>query len=278
MIYKKLFLFPDREEVYLEAYIADALPHYTRKAILVIPGGGYTYVCAEREGEPIALAFLAHGYNAFVLHYSIEGKRVFPEQLIESSAAMKHIRDNAETYGIDPEQVFVVGFSAGGHMTAMLGTLWHRQEVYDALPMPYGYNKPTGIMPIYPVITADPRHRHFSSFQFLLGTKEPTEEQLNEVSLEKHVDERSAPCYLVHTANDEAVPVMNSLLFAEAYAACGQPFELHIYPDSPHGMALGNDITAIGVEKWSGRNLEKWVENAILWAELLGKQKGESHV
>jgi acetyl esterase/lipase len=270
MIYKKIFLFPDREDVYLEAFVADPLPHYTRKAILVIPGGGYGEVCANREGEPIALAFLPYGYNAFVLHYSVARRRVFPEQLIESSAAMKHIRDNAEAYGIDPEKVFVTGFSAGGHLTAMLGTLWHRKEVYEALDMPYGYNKPTGIMPIYPVISADPAHSHGGSFRNLRGTDEPTQEQLDEVSLEKQVDERSAPCFLVHTADDTVVPVMNSLLFAQAYAACGRTFELHIYPSAPHGMALGNDITALGYAPWSGKNLEKWVEQAALWAELLG--------
>jgi len=269
MIYKKIFLFPDREDVYLEAFVADPLLHYTRKAILVIPGGGYDAVCSDREGEPIALAFLPYGYNAFVLHYSVGRKRIFPAQLIEASAAIKHIRDNAETYGIDPEKVFVTGFSAGGHLTAMLGTMWHRKEVYEALDMPYGYNKPTGIMPIYPVITADPAHSHRGSFCSLLGTDTPTREQLDEVSLEKQVDERSSPCFLVHTADDAAVPVMNSLLFAQAYAACGRTFELHIYPSAPHGMALGNDITAMGNASLRGKNLEKWVEQAALWAELL---------
>lgn len=270
MTYKKIYLFPDRDDVYLEAYVADPLRPYTRKAILVIPGGGYYAVCSDREGEPIALAFMPYGYNAFVLHYSIAKRRTFPEQLIESSAAMKHIRDNAEAYGIDPDKVFVTGFSAGGHMTAMLGTMWHRKEIYDALDMPYGYNKPTGIMPIYPVITADPAYSHADSFRNLRGSDEPTQEQLDEVSLEKQVDERSSPCFLVHTASDELVPVMNSLLFAQAYAACGRTFELHVYPTAPHGMALGNDITAIGNPAFSGKNIEKWVEQAALWAELLG--------
>ncbi len=156
-------------------------------------------------------------------------------------------------------------------MTAMLGTLWHRKEVYEALDMPYGYNKPTGILPIYPVITADPAHSHADSFRNLCGCDEPTKEQLDETSLEKHVDERSAPCFLVHTADDPVVPVMNSLLLAEAYAACGRTFELHVYPSSPHGMALGNDITAMGNPAWSGKNLEKWVEPAAEWADSLGK-------
>jgi acetyl esterase/lipase len=192
MIYKKIFLFPDREDVYLEAFVADPLPHYTRKAILVIPGGGYGEVCANREGEPIALAFMPYGYNAFVLHYSVARRRVFPEQLIESSAAMKHIRDNAEAYGIDPEKVFVTGFSAGGHLTAMLGTLWHRKEVYEALDMPYGYNCPAGVLHIYPVINYG---AHAGSFRNLLCDDDPSEKALAHVEVDRHVDADSAPAF-----------------------------------------------------------------------------------
>ena len=269
MRFEKIPLSVENEQVYLDAYIADPIKALTRKAILVIPGGGYSTVCADREGEPIAMAFLPYGYNAFVLHYTVDRIHTFPTQLIEVAKAIKHIKDHAGEYNIDPENVFTVGFSAGGHLSACAGTMWKLDAVQEAVDMPYGYNKPTGIMPIYPVISADPAHSHGGSFHNLWGTDEPTQEQLDEVSLEKQVDERSAPCFLVHTADDTVVPVMNSLLFAQAYAACGRTFELHIYPSAPHGMALGNDITALGHAPWSGKNLEKWVEQAALWAELL---------
>ena len=123
MIFKKIQLDKDDENIYLEAYIADKTEGFTRNAILVIPGGGYGSVCSDREGEPIAMAFMPYGYNAFVLHYSVASvnKRTFPSQLIEASKAMKHIKDNAKEYNIDPERVFVTGFSAGGHLAATLG-------------------------------------------------------------------------------------------------------------------------------------------------------------
>ena len=102
MIFKKIQLDENAPEAYLDIYIADPTSHFTRKAILVIPGGGYGCICSDREGEPIAMAFLPYGYNAFVLHYSVkENGRYFPSQLIQASLAMKHIRDNAEEYGID---------------------------------------------------------------------------------------------------------------------------------------------------------------------------------
>lgn len=269
MIFKRIQLDPERADVYLDVYVADRTHKYTRKAILVIPGGGYGCVCSDREGEPIAMAFMPYGYNAFVLHYSVAKTRAFPGQLIEASLAMKYIRDNAEEYGIDPERVFVTGFSAGGHLCASLGTMWHKKEIYEAIDMPYGYNRPTGMIPIYPVISGLDGGRHFGSFKNLLCTDDPTEEQLRETSIELHVDERAVPAFIMHTSNDQLVHVNNSLLLAGAYAAAGKTFELHVYPDAPHGAALGNAITAQGNAKWDNPEIAKWVAQAAAWAETV---------
>lgn len=268
MIFKRIWLEEEDETAYLDIYAADPVEGFVRKAILVIPGGGYGSVCSDREGEPIAMAFMPYGYNAFVLHYSVKSnsKAVFPKQLIQASKAMKYIRDHAEEYNIDPEQIYATGFSAGGHLCGSLGVLWHRQEIYDAVEMPYGYNKPAGVMLIYPVVTGS-KPTHEGSFRNLIGSENPTDEQLAECSLENHVDERSCPAFLVHTANDGAVPVRNSLVLAEAYAKAGRLFELHIYPDGPHGMALSNPITSHKKKELEDPCFAKWVEQAAAWAE-----------
>lgn len=272
MIYKKIQLDNNDENVYLEIYVADALPGFTRNAILVIPGGGYGAVCSDREGEPIAMAFLPYGYNSFVLHYSVSSNsdKTFPTQLIQASMAMKHIRDHAEEYNIDPKKVFVTGFSAGGHLAASLGTLWNKKEIYEALDMPYGYNKPSGMMLVYPVISADPTFGHMGSFCNLLGSTEPAQDLLDAASIEKNVTPEACPAYIVHTSNDEIVNVKNSLALANAYAEAGMTFELHIYPDGPHGMALANRITECGNVKWVDECFACWVENAVKWAEKFG--------
>ena len=268
MIFKRIPLDNEDENIYLDAYIADPTEGFTRNAILVIPGGAYSFVCSGREGEPVAMAFIPYGYNAFVLHYSVASvnKRTFPSQLIEASKAMKHIKDNANEYNIDPERVFATGFSAGGHLCASLGILWHLKEIYDAVDMPYGYNKPTGIMPIYPVITSN---GHVGSFYNLFGTQELTEEQIYQGSLENHVTKDSSPAFIVHTSNDQAVTVKNSLKLANAYADAGMMFEMHIYPDAPHGIALANKITKGSNEKFDNKEIAKWVEHAVAWAESI---------
>lgn len=263
MLYEKIQLDNCDNDVYLEAYIADKIGDYVRNAILIIPGGGYHTVCANREGEPIAHAFIPHGYNAFVLHYSVK-KKPFPAQLIEASRAIKHIRDNAEKYNINKERVFTAGFSAGGHLAACLGTMWHIDEIYSEIDMPYGYNRPDGMILIYPVISY--KH-HTSSFKNLFKTTLLSPENAYAASVENHVDERTCPAFIMHTSNDQVVDVKNSLVLADALSSKGIEFEMHIYPDAPHGIALANNITKCTEPKWQNPAIEKWVSHAATWAD-----------
>lgn len=263
MIFKTIPLSSTDPNVKLDVYLAD--PYVRRKALLVIPGGGYGTVCADREGEPIALAFLPHGFNAFVLHYSVKRKQKFPAQLIEAATAIKHIKDNAEEYGIDPENLFVTGFSAGGHLTACCGILWKHPAVYEALDMPYGYNKPKGILPIYPVIRG-----HEGSFQNLWCTDNPTDEQRRQTYLDLHVDADSVPAFVWHTFTDACVPVRDSLALADAYVKAGVPIELHIFPKGPHGMALANELTDIPDRVgYTDARIAQWVDMAAAWMKNL---------
>ncbi len=263
---ERIPLSSENENVYLDVYIADHVREFTRKAILVIPGGGYSQVCSDREGEPIAMAFMPYGYNAFVLHYTVDRSKSFPTQVIEVAKAIKHIKDHAEEYDIDPNELYTVGFSAGGHLSASAGVFWKMDEVQKAVDMPYGYNRPKGVMLIYPVISAE---HHVGSFQNLWCTDTPTTEQLDASSVEKHVDADSSPAFILHTANDQVVAVQNALVLANAYSAAKVPFELHIYPDAPHGAALANRITECGKPKWNNSAIAEWVRLAANWAETL---------
>lgn len=258
------------ENVYLDAYISDKLAGLERKAILVIPGGGYSCICADREGEPIAQAFIPYGYNAFVLHYTVDGKHPFPTQLIEVAEAIKHIKDNAENYGISKDKVFVVGFSAGGHLAACAGIFWKHPKIYESISMPYGYNKPTGVMLMYPVIS--PKYHGFS-FNNLLCNDHPMQSELKSVSLENFVDSDSVPAFVFHTSNDEVVNVKNSLCLANAYTDAGLQYELHVYPNSPHGIALANSITDCGKSYWNDPAMAEWVRMSAYWAENI-KENG----
>ena len=254
---------------FLEAYIADKTLEYTRKAILIIPGGAYQMICSDREGEPIALGFMPYGFNAFVLHYSVDGKKAFPSQLIEASLAMKYIRDNADELGIDSRDIYVAGFSAGGHLAACLGTMWDNEEIYSQINMPKGYNKPKGMILIYPVISGISDHSHKNSFENLLLTPNPDEDMLKKCSIEFNVSPSSCPAFILHTVTDELVPVQNSLILADAYSKLSLPYELHIYPNGVHGFSLGNKITWQGEDERIINDNFDWIKMAVNWANNL---------
>ncbi len=266
MLYDKISL---DDSASLELYIADRTEKYSRKAILIMPGGGYRCICTDREGEPIALAFLKYGFNAFVLSYSVCGKKTFPAQLFEASKAMKYIRDNADEFGIDVENVFAVGFSAGGHLAASLATMWNMEEIYKEIEMPYGYNKPKGVVLAYPVITGVGEFSRTVCFQNLFGTKDLSDAQCKESSIQLNVTKDSSPAYIIHAANDSCVPVENSLLLAFAYSKNKVPYELHIYPRGEHGFALANEITWAGNDEFIQKENEMWVQNVVRWTDTL---------
>ncbi len=257
------------DNTWLDLYIAEQNSWFKRKAILVIPGGGYEYLSYLEEGDPIAHAFIPYGFNAFVLHYSVDRESKFPQQLIQATKAMKYIRDHAEEYGMIPEEVYAVGFSAGGHLCGSLATMWMREELQEAVPMPYGYNKPKGVILVYPVVTGDPKFSHKGSFQNLLCSENPTKEQLDSVSLENFVTADAVPAFIIHGGADDCVPLENSLILAGAYSKAGVPFELHIYPGKQHGFSLGNDITKKHNPSFVGEGISRWVENAVIWMKDL---------
>lgn len=259
MINKVINLRDDDLDITLTTYVQDDA-HTKRDAILVIPGGGYSHVCADREGEPIAMAFMARGVNAFVLKYSINEKAVFPRPLIDASLAMKHIKEHADEYRINPERVFCTGFSAGGHLAASLGTFWNIPELGELREV----NRPCGMILCYPVISGG-KWAHKGSFYNLLGTNTPTDEEIDRWSIEKHVTDDTVPAFMWHTSNDGAVPVKNSLLLASALAEAGKQFELHVYPDGPHGMAMGDWQTAHGNSAMIDEQVARWVDDAVYW-------------
>ncbi|MDI9499113.1 MAG: alpha/beta hydrolase [Bacillota bacterium] len=209
-----------------------------RPGMLVLPGGGYGFT-SPREAEPIALAWTAAGYNAYVLHYTTVPGTYWPTALTEAMAALLRIRAMAADWDQDPGRVAVTGFSAGGHLAADLACVSADMEFLAGLGLAPAAVRPDAAVLCYPVISAtDVWHR--GSFENLLGDRIDDPAALARVSLETRVTPETPPCFLWHTANDEAVPVANSLLFAGALARAGVPFELHVYPDGEHGLSLGS--------------------------------------
>lgn len=249
MKYSKINFTEKYEDSYIEAYVHEPYAELKigkRRAIIVCPGGGYGWL-SEREAEPVALQYFAAGLNVFVLRYSIAKKAENYAPLIEACLAIKYLREHSDELYVDPDYVFITGFSAGGHLAAWTGTMWHIPEVQAHLDgAEPEICKPTATLPCYPVISSLPGVRHDGTMKTLNGWKPNDEEGMARFSLERFVDEKTAPAFIWHTFNDGCVPVMNSILYAEALTKNNIPFELHIYPNGPHGLSLCNAETSTG--------------------------------
>ncbi len=244
---------------FIPELVAPEMNDGKRPAVIVCPGGGYDY-CSDREAEPAALRFSAFGIPSFVLNYSCYQKR-FPINLLELACAVKYVRANANSLHIDPDKIIVCGFSAGGHLAASLAVHWNKPYICDVLSNNGEINHmPNGAILCYPVITSG-IYTHKGSIKNIAGDDINL---INTVSLENHVSSDTPPVFIWHTANDDVVPVQNSIDFISALAKYKVPFESHIYPSGPHGLALC-DVTTARYDGHLSSSCGKWFKLAVNW-------------
>ena len=234
-------------QIALDCYVADAMdevdPEIRRPAVVIFPGGAY-WRLSEREAEPVALRFVTEGFNAFVAWYRVAPNR-YPVPQQDAAAAVGWVRAQADAMHTDPDRIAVMGFSAGGHVAGSLGALWQRGELWEEMGLAPQDVRPNAMVLCYPVLTGG-AFAHRRSFECLTGEADAKTHEA--YSVEKWVTEQCPPTFLWHTFEDQAVPVENSLLMAQALHAHGVTAELHVYPFGPHGAALANEITS-GVKK-----------------------------
>ena len=288
MINNTYYLHEGRTDVSLKTYVINEAGEMNtqgaRPAVLILPGGAYLN-CSDREAEPIALRFAAMGYHAFVLRYSTygEGKPGFPEEIfqpefevkphlahpapvMEVAMAMQMIADHAKEWCVDTEKIAICGFSAGSHNAAMYGVYWNKEPINGV--------KPAALILAYPLTdylmmkVADQNDmmkmffkRSTSAF---LGKKIWTDEELILVSPALLVDENTPPTFLWATAKDGMVPVQQSLRMSQALADHKIPFELHVFEEGDHGLALADQSTAMAYEQINA-DAAQWVGLAERW-------------
>lgn len=209
-----------------------------RPAVLILPGGGYQY-CSKRESDPVAFAYLRAGFQAFVLHYSVGVHALWPNPLEDYEQAMTLIRENADQWGVYPNKIAVIGFSAGGHLAAAAATM--------------SRNRPNAAILGYAVAGEDVKGCN------------PTAP-----SAVAAVDESTCPCFLFATRTDELVPVENTVDFMSALIRAGIAFESHIYSYGPHGFSTCDASVCDPATAISSR-VPNWVDDSIGWMkEMLG--------
>ncbi len=240
---------------------------WKRPALIVVPGGGYGMV-SKREGEPIATSFLAKGFQTFILTYLCAPQARYPEQLLELSAAVDYVKKNAQALQVNPDEIFVVGFSAGGHLTGNLAV------EHASVSQKAGISlncKPTAVGLCYPVISKI--HGHQGSYDNLLAnySEEEKKELYKTVNLNEAVTKDTPPAFIWTTAEDEAVPPDNALRYALALDKCGVSYELHIYPRGAHGLSTASK--EINGDHPDLQRVARWIDDCAEYFKLYIKER-----
>ncbi len=234
----------------------------TGQAVVICPGGGYAVLAYDWEGIDIANYLNAHGIAAIVLKYRLpeDASNVVPHlsPLLDTKRAMRLARFHAKEWNIDPSRIGVMGFSAGGHAASTLGTHFDAGDPDAADPVDRLSARPDFMALIYPVITMQESFTHMGSRANLIG-KSPSEDLVELYSNEKQITPQTPPTFLVHSSDDNAVPIQNSLRFYDALLANDVDAEMHLYPYGGHGYSL-----AIG-----NGHLSDWPARCVAWMKSL---------
>lgn len=225
-------------------------------SVIICPGGGYSILAIDHEGHQVARRFKEMGVTAFVLKYRLPNdasqndKSIAPLQ--DAQQAFRVVRERAADFNLKPDQVGIMGFSAGGHLASTAGT-------HFARPVGEGAGnanvRPDFMILIYPVISFTDSLGHGGSRTNLLG-KTPTPAQKRLYSNELQVTPRTPPTFLVHSGDDKGVKVQNSVQFYLACLRNGVPAEMHLYPKGGHGYGMDNKTTS---DLWMDR-LRNWMQ------------------
>lgn len=207
-----------------------------RPMVIICPGGGYSCVVENWEGERIAMAYAAAGFHTAVVDYKV-APRDYRQPLRDAAAAVRTCRENAGIWQVDPAKIIICGFSAGGHLAASVSTLWDSAEFFTPEEIGSRICRPDASILCYPVITSGDK-AHKDSFVKLIGSDDEGLPEWREMSLEYQVDDQTPPAFLWHTVEDSVVPVENSMYYATALREHHVPFELYIYPRGDHGLSL----------------------------------------
>lgn len=223
-------------------------------AVIVCPGGGYTVLAMDHEGRQVAEWLNNLGIAAFVLKYRLAPRYHYPAPLLDAQRALRYVRASAKLYNLNPRQVGIMGFSAGGHLAALAATHFDEGNPSATDAIDQESSRPDFLVLGYPVISCTAPFMHAWSCKQLLG-EHPDPKLAELVSNEKQVTPKTPPTFLFHTNDDDGVSPENSVAFYLALHKAGVPAELHIYEHGPHGVGLAPQDPVLS--SWPKR-LEDW--------------------
>ncbi len=249
----------------LQIYPTQGREGHAGAAVVICPGGGYGGLARDHEGHQPAQWFNAQGVSAFVLHYRLGSQgHHHPAQLADVQRAIRWVRAHAGDYGIAPDRIAVMGFSAGGHLASMAATLFGEKAYEASDGVDEASARPDFAILCYPVISLDRGVAHGGSRKNLLGPERAEDDAwAARLSSDLNVTERTPPTFLFQTDADAVVPAENAVRFYLALRAKKVPAEMHVYEAGPHGVGLNLADPVLGT--WPG-HLSDWLRSRFFFA------------
>ena len=304
MLHQTIDLNPQKTAT-VTTYVLDSEISYNvkkkRPAMIICPGGGYL-MTATKEGEAVAVEFLGKGYHTFVLRYStyfqdrmtdidivpkINKSARYPQQVLELMETIHLLHENAEIWQIDTSNIFILGFSAGGHIAATLGNNWKNVTFLKQLSFSPNNDelKPKGIILGYPMIRGDfeayildnapdsqmIKYQTKYTYDCLFGTPHPTKEQIDLTDMTTSINPDTPPTFVWTTRNDQIIDSMVTTKYIERMCDQQLECEYHLFEDGPHGLSLANSLYS-KVEEEINLEVSMWIPLVINW---LSKQQSK---
>lgn len=224
-------------------------------AVIICPGGGYSYLVMNQEGTEVAEAFAKKGVAAFVLKYRLPNDKIMHDKAIgplqDAQQAIKMVRERAGEWHIDTAKIGIIGFSAGGHLASTASTHFNDKIIDNKNNTSL---RPDFSILVYPVISFSDSLAHKGSRRALLGRDTASIAKVDYYSNEKQVTAATPPTFLLHATDDKVVQVGNSISYYQSLIRYGVKAESHIYFAGGHGFGLHNSKTP-----------DQWWERCISW-------------
>lgn len=239
----------------------------TGAAVVVCPGGGYSHLAVNHEGKQVAEWLNSLGIAAAVLKYRLAPNYRHPAPLQDAQRAIRTVRARASEWGLDPNRVAILGFSAGGHLASTAATHFDNGNPNADDPIDRQSCRPDRAILVYPVIALATEYAHAGSRRNLLGD-DPPKDLVEHLSNERQVTKDSPPTFLAHTNEDSGVVPENSILFVLALRKAGVPVEFHLFEKGRHGLGLGGGSAEHKVP--GDAAFKAWPKLCATWLERQG--------
>lgn len=238
-------------------------PNKQRTSIVILPGGGFGHLAIDKEGHDIARWLIQHGIAGIVVKYRVVHEasnfHVYNACVPDSFRAIRLVRQHAGAWNLDPSNVGVMGFSAGGYLTAVAGTLYDEGDASATETVERMNSKPNFIAPIYPLIELDQRLATNEGFKQRMFGSDPEPDLIDQFSPLKHVTSATPPTFLVH-AHDDSLSSQSSVRFYLALLQSDVSAELHVYSQGGHGYGI----------RQRGLPISAWRDRFLEWMRLQG--------